>query len=852
MSSNFTSFGYLGKSYQVNLLMNIIWDNNFAKVVIPKLSAGLFDHMTSKNLFNLIKQYYETHNLTPNIDNVEQMIKLEVVDEITREQLLSETAAIMRARRAIEKGERESDASYIQKTTFEFIRQQLVRKVLLQAQEKLDSGQLASADELPDLFRDALTVGKAEDNGVNIFEFDDSLLENQYVDAIKMGLGPIDRITGGLPKGKLGMILAGQGIGKSLAISELLLTPDGFIPMGAIKVGDHVIGSNGKAITVTGVFPQGEREIYKVTFADGTTVNCDLEHLWTVSTRKARKRAQRHLTDKEIHYETLTLAEIIPNIKVMKGTKSETLNYKIPLLSGPIEFDSVNLQLPIEPYALGLSLGDGHAGKKKLPTQDAEVKKYLLSQNYDSKHLDPTVNKASWFDKIKDIFRVGKKPAKQLETKFIPEAYLHSSVENRIALFQGLMDTNGYTHAKGNVLYSTVSKELSEDFLFLVRSLGIVADVNLNTKMFKRNKDGEKVMSLPTYVITMSFNRDTNIVPFRLQRKISRVKIKETYGYGKFIISAEFSHKEEAVCIKVDAENELFVTNGFNLTHNTSLLNYIADTAFLEGKNVLQIIFDENSVEEVMKAHYAKWSEVPAVEFVNNKNKVRERVMEVKQKHRAGKLIIKRFSSDGTTIPIIKAWVKAYQEMYAINFELIVVDYIDEIESTKNLGIWDAQADVAKTMHSMLVDFNIPGWTATQGKKESNDKRLLVFDDCGGSVAKLKKAQLIISIGADLDQKRKNQANFTILKSNFSSCGQIYEDCTFNRGILKVDITESHDYLPGDVIGQGYDSEDEIPPRFDARAGLPASNFESETKDVVYTQHESADSFMDTISNLTL
>lgn len=472
MSSNFTSFGYLGKSYQVNLLMNIIWDSNFAKVVIPKLSAGLFDNLTSKQLFNLIKGYYEQHNLTPNIDNVDQMIKLEINDEIQREQLLSETAAIMRARKAIERGERESDAAYIQKTTFEFIRQQMVRKVLLQAQEKLDAGQLSSADELPDLFRDALLVGQAEDNGVDVMEFDDSLLENQYVDAVKMGLGPIDQITGGLPRGKLGMILAGQGIGK------------------------------------------------------------------------------------------------------------------------------------------------------------------------------------------------------------------------------------------------------------------------------------------------------------------------------------------------------------------TSLLNYIADTAFLAGKNVLQIIFDENSVDEVKKSHYAKWSEIPAIEFVSNKAKVKDRVLDVQRKHRAGKLIIKRFSSDGTNIPMIKAWIKAYQEMYAINFDLLVVDYIDEIESTKNLGIWDAQADVAKTLHSMLVDFNIPGWTATQAKKESNDKRLLIFDDCGGSVAKLKKAQLIISIGADLDQKRKNKANFTILKSNFSSCGQIYEECDFNRGILKVYIPESDHFLPGDIINQGFESEEEILPRFDARHALPASNFE--------------------------
>lgn len=815
--------------------MNIIWDSNFAKVVIPKLSAGLFDNITSKQLFNLIKEYYEQHNLTPNIDNVDQMIKLEISDEIQREQLLFETANIMRARKKIECGERESDAAYIQKTTFEFIRQQMVRKVLLQAQEKLDSGQLSSADELPDLFRDALLVGQAEDNGVDIFEFNDSLLENQYVDAVKMGLGPIDLITGGLPKGKLGMVLAGQGIGKSLGISELTLTPTGYVPMGKIKVGNKVIGSNGKAITVVGVYPQGERDIYKVTFADGTTVNCDSEHLWTVSTRKARKRAQRHLTDNIIHYETLTLAEIIPNIKVMKGTKSETLNYKIPLLSGPVDFDTFATPLPIASYTLGLVLSNGHIGNTKstipVVTQDLQIINDLLLQ-YNQKNV---TDKNTWFKKIKNanVFDLLAKLLTKLglvgtksDTKFIPQEYLHSTVDNRIALLQGLMDGDGYVSKDGVIQFSTTSKQLSTDFLFLVRSLGIVANLTTSNKSPHQNKKGNKVVALPLHIITMSFNRDTNIIPFRLQSKLSRVKIKEIYGYGKFIIGAEYSHKEEAVCIKVDAEDELFVTNGFNLTHNTSLLNYIADTAFLDGKNVLQIIFDENSVEEVMKAHYAKWSEIPAIEFVKNKAKVKDRVMEVKRKHRAGKLIIKRFSSDGTNIPMIKAWVKAYQEMYAINFDLLVVDYIDEIESTKNLGIWDAQADVAKTLHSMLVDFNIPGWTATQAKKESNDKRLLIFDDCGGSVAKLKKAQLIISIGADLDQKRKNKANFTILKSNFSSCGQIYEECDFNRGILKVFIPESNHFLPGDIIDQGFDSEEETLPRFDARGNLPTSNFE--------------------------
>jgi replicative DNA helicase len=449
MSEGFINLGFLGKDYQLKLLYNITWDNDFGRKIVPLLQSSYFDDLNYKHLFKLIKGYYEKFESAPNIDNLEQVIKLEVVDTIQRSVLQAHIDLLLKIRKKYESGELTPDAGHIRETIFKFVRQQEFKRVLAEGLEKLENGDLDTADEIPELLRSALLVGNNEDYGRDIFDVDEASLENEAVDVIKTGIGPIDNIIKGLPKGKLGMILAGQGVGKS------------------------------------------------------------------------------------------------------------------------------------------------------------------------------------------------------------------------------------------------------------------------------------------------------------------------------------------------------------------KILAYLANEAYMQGKNVLHIIFDENSIDETMHLHYAKWSGIEPDHFKFRKPEVLAAIKAAKEKYRVGQLIVKRFTSDGTTIPKIKNWVKSYQDMYGMKFDMIVIDYIDEVESHKaNAETWSGQADVVKSFHSMLVDLDICGWTATQAKKESNDKRYLVFDDCGGSVAKLKKSQLVIAIGSDLTQKENGLATFTLLKSNFSKSGHIFDDAIFNRGTLKVDLQPKSTFLTADLLGR--------------------------------------------------
>ena len=123
-----------------------------------------------------------------------------------------------------------------------------------------------------------------------------------------------------------------------------VLTPDGFRPIGTLTVGDLVIGSNGEPTPVIGVYPQGEKDIYRLTAQDGASTLCSGDHLWAVATRDDRRRGKP--------LRVLTTREMIGNLRA-----NHYHRYELPLHSAPVRFPY--REVPMDPYALGLLLGDG-------------------------------------------------------------------------------------------------------------------------------------------------------------------------------------------------------------------------------------------------------------------------------------------------------------------------------------------------------------------------------------------------------------------------------------------------------------------------------------------------------------
>lgn len=222
----------------------------------------------------------------------------------------------------------------------------------------------------------------------------------------------------------------------------------------------------------------------------------------------------------------------------------------------------------------------------------------------------------------------------------------------------------------------------------------------------------------------------------------------------------------------------------------TTILTKIANSAYDAGKNVLQIIFEDTD-EQVQRKHFCIWSKVKLNEFKDNTVLIESRVREKLSQHTNNKLIIKKFSQDNTTIVDIKNFIVKYQKKFGIKFDIVVLDYLDCLESHKKTGgdIHEAELAIVKAFESMAGEFNIPMWTAVQGNRSSVGAEWVETSQMGGNIKRAQKAHFVMSIAKTDIQKQEGTANVIILKSRFTSDGARYENIIFNNGLMDIRTT---------------------------------------------------------------
>lgn len=357
--------------------------------------------------------------------------------------------------------------------------------------------------------------------------------------------------------------LAGiAGTGKAQPLDAPVLTSDGWKPMGAIEVGHQVATADGTFTEVTGTFPQGIKEIYRVHFTDGTSTECCKEHLWLTKTQKDR--------DLKREGSVKNLEEIMKSLRYGKYNKR---NHSIPITE-PVKFSQK--QLKINPYVMGALLGYGSFRHNLIiSTGDEEIieevsrilgSDYTLQQGKSREH-DYSINYHKHdINPLKDELVRLNLWMKKSEDKFIPRDYLFSSVEDRVKLLKGLMDADGEVEGSWNE-FTTTSKQLSDDFQLLVQSLGGTAKTKRKKSSYTYNGIKSKgQLSYRTYVVLPN-----NINPFFIQRKAANVKQRTKYFPRKYIDCVEYVGKKEAKCISVAHASHLYLTDNFIVTHNTLL-----------------------------------------------------------------------------------------------------------------------------------------------------------------------------------------------------------------------------------------------------------------------------------------
>jgi hypothetical protein len=590
-------------------------------------------------------------------------------------------------------------------------------------------------------------------------------------------------------------------VGKAQPLYSKILTPNGWTRMGDINVGDYVIGRDGKSTKVTGVFPQGKRPIYTVKFNDNTQTLCDAEHLWAVNTinqrnRKTKKAGKIVYLEPDNTFKVMKTIDMINSTKVWSGKR---LNYKIPTVL-PVEFNKKDLT--INPYLLGVILGDGCVTTNNQPhfvTKDydiiSEVSKIYnnISITEQTRDIEKDINGELVLVKrsLTKVSLLGIKESliklnlygTNSSTKFIPKDYLYSSVCDRVSLLQGLVDTDGYIDAH-RVEISTVSKQLSEDIKELILSLG--GKVSISEKNGKYDNTECKLY----YRISFSFS-DNGIIPSRLYRKSSKFKPRTKYSDNKFIKSIEYFGEEEAQCIMVENPEHLYVTDDYIVTHNTTMMTKIANTATELGYKTLQIFF-EDTEKIIQRKHLACWSGYKLNDLSLHKDELKNLVEEKRDKKL--NLRLKRFPSDSTTIPIIKQYIR---KLIAQGFrpDVILLDYIDVVQpSTKMEDANVGEGAVMRQFETLLAEFDIAGWTAVQGNRSSIKSEVVEADQMGGSIKKGQIGHFVVSIAKTLDQKENGTATMAILKSRFGKDGIVFQDIKFDNATIQINMEENQSF----------------------------------------------------------
>jgi replicative DNA helicase len=540
------------------------------------------------------------------------------------------------------------------------------------------------------------------------------------------GYPQLDDILGGMRPGELVIMAARPAVGKQQPIYSKILTPTGYITMGGIRVDDTVIGGDGNPCTVVHIFPQGVKPVYRVTFSDGESADCGIEHLWTV--RRSGKNGNGDLP----RWQTLTLGKILEQgLLNDRPSRAATGRKPLPKFEIPvIATQGEKKEYAIAPYILGVLIGDGYlVGNSAIfstPDFDSEIAekvKMLLPQGY---HLRKRkVFSCPQYSIIQDKYMRGAGFLQKINAlglcvksanKFIPKEYLQGSYTQRIELLRGLMDTDGSSSKDGKVSFSSYSERLTDDVRELVWSLGGTA----KKSRYDRGKKGIE------HRVIMRLSD----CPFSLPRKAARCANRKGFLPRRYIMSAELIGEEVCQCIMVSNDDGLYLTDSHIVTHNSTLGANIA-LSLARGGMKTAIFSCEMTRLQLMQRFAASDTGMNLSVIVNRKFLAPDLSARIRQSlAKLSNYPLLVYDQPGITISDIRRVLQMERD---IGF--IVVDYVQLMRSAeryenRNLEV----AKISGDLKNIAREFKIPVMALSQLSRvtdESDEPGLSSLRDSG-------------------------------------------------------------------------------------------------------------------------
>jgi replicative DNA helicase len=653
---------------------------------------------------------------------------------------------------------------------------------------------------------------------------------------VQFGVPALDDKVGGLHKGALALVVGYTSDGKAQDVDAPVLTPTGWTRMGDLRVGDAVVDPKGEYSGIQGIYPQGVLPIYRLTFSDGSVAEATGDHLWSVRAwrgvrelqtergvrgRQSQKRLTLTMTTEQLRVEMASATHRTPVLDTSEGLASVDLGS--------------DLDLPIEPYVLGLLIGDAHLDGTPSFTNavaDAELVESLaanlpsgvsLSKAQQTGTRTPSHTLVGVVSPVGECAKCGRvraraarglcrpcyttvSKARGLEAyvltgkgdmimrgtltslglygtrswnKFVPERYKWTSARARLAVLQGLMDTDG-GHERGRATFSSASEQLRDDVVWLARSLGLRA-APMKDKIPTYKYKGVRREGRTAYRCSIWETAETRV--FRLARKIRPIQSRDA---GRIPVSIEHVRDAEAQCISVTAPSKMYVTNDFVPTHNTSLCVQLAWSAVVQqNKNVL-FLTTETIRSQVRRRIVARHSCLPifgAGDGLNSRD-IKDGTLSQQDRDRLGD-VVRDFDDNpgygrlyiaqvprGASMGYIES--KALRVGRQMHIDLVVMDYLALLkpERKRNTdreelsGILKAAKQMSTTLNDGEgVPFVSPWQVSRTARAEAEKLGYYTLNALSETAETSNSADDIISLLAPLDnQDRQTKVRAQLMK----------------------------------------------------------------------------------------
>ena len=779
-----TTLGYLGEEFQFKLIKCFFEDQKFFINIQEIVNQNMFTNDSFRTIVGFMKDRYQFNETVTNYFEMETLLRSKITDGIRLEMCLG-----------VIKEVKEMDLQgmdLVEDESEKFFKQQNLTRVINEVQDIIKRGDFSNYYIIEDKVKKALETNTKMNYGRHLFENIEETLSETFRVTIPTGATKLDEaLYGGLAKGELGVIIAPSGVGKAQPLDSKVLTPTGFKTMGEMKVGDRVIGGDGKPHQVIGVYPQGKRPVYKVSFSNGASCECDIDHLWNVNTYYQRTRKtyvrgsgiknmkREYNSDKT--FKTWSLREIIDRgiIKYFSNSERKKYVFKVPIVK-PIDFDE--REVPVNPYFAGYYIGDGCFQRQNISVS-------VQDKNAAFSELFPILKEdlRTFYSEKRNIWSfnlAGNSRKKCIETfgicnsqdKEIPECYLLNTKDVRISILQGLMDSDGTTNKNGHSEFSTKSKKLAEQIVFLVKSLGGYAAIKEKKTGYFNKKYNKHVDCGISYRVSIILN-DENIPLYRFKRKQERVKYRSKYKENIYITDVEYLREDETQCILVDSEEHLYVTDDFIVTHNTSATTgfganaatYKCEQNNYKGFKVLHYFFEDK--DSSIDRKYYGWLtgyDASDLHLPDVRPLVIKKLREDGELQRMLKenVVIERLHDGEVTASDIKVKIRQ-QIARGFKPDLLILDYFECLKYERgdyNESEWSKEAITMRKIESIANEFDIAIWVPVQGSRETLGAEIVGISQGGGSVKKVQIAHTIVTFAQTEQMKIDGKLNMFLGK----------------------------------------------------------------------------------------